>query len=72
MILEQTKERVCVRFSPSEVAGCGLPAKGAYVTYLIKGGFLLETYSNWCTQSNRYEKSVDKLVALADKAVGWR
>lgn len=71
MILEQQKDNTVVRFSPPEVASCGLPAKSAYVTYSVKGGAMLDSYSNWLTQSCRYEKHIDRLVALADKAVGW-
>ena len=71
MIIEQQPGRTVVRFSPSEVASCGLPAKPAYVTYSVKGGAMLDSYSNWCTQLGRYEKSIDRLVAMADKVVGW-
>ena len=68
-VIEQTESQVIVRFSPTEVASVGLPKQGAYVSYRVKGGCLLEDYSAWLGRGDIPARRVDKLIALADKTI---
>lgn len=56
-----------IRFSPTQVASCGLPARGAYVGY--DDQLRLDTYSGWLDKLTHYETAIDRLIALADRLV---
>ena len=66
MQVKRNHDSTTVRFSATEVASVGLPAKPAFVTY--RGG-LLDDHSTWLEKQSRFEPGIDKLVAMADTLV---
>lgn len=70
MIIEHTPARhTVVHFSPAETAAAGLPAKPMFVEYDEQ--MFLADYSGWVGRSFRYERPADRIIKMADKAVGW-
>ena len=70
MIIERTPARhTVVHFSPAETAAAGLPPKPMFVEY--DEAMFLANYSAWVSNNFPFDQHVDKIVALADQAVGW-
>ena len=57
---------VTVRFSCTEAAEVGLPPTPVKIEY--RNG-LLDTYSTWADKSPCFAPGIDRLIAIADKAV---
>ena len=66
MQVKHDPDGVTVRFSATEVASVGLPAKPATITY--QHG-LLSNYSVWLEKQMRFDQGIDKLISLADTVV---
>ena len=66
MIIKHDQDAITVRFSATEVASVGLPAKPAFVAY--RAG-LLDDFSTWLEKQIGFEPGIDRLVALADRLV---
>ena len=66
MQVKRDQDATIVRFSATEVASAGLPAKPAYVSY--RAG-LLDDFSCWLIKQCGFEPGIDKLIALADRLV---
>ena len=54
-----------IKFTPEQVASCGLPKKEAYIAYDEKGRY--SDNSVWLDKQSRYEPGIEKLISLADK-----
>ena len=66
MQVQHNHDATVVRFSATEVAAAGLPARPAFVTY--RAG-LLDGYSVWLEKQMSFDRGIDRLVALADEVV---
>lgn len=62
-------DRTVVKFSATELQSVGLPPRCAFVEY--DAGLRLSTYSSFLGKSSWHEPGIDKLVAIADKEVGY-
>ena len=70
MIIEHTPARhTVVHFSPTEVAATGLPPKPMFVEY--DDVMNLFNYSGWVSKNFRFDQHADKIIKMADQAVGW-
>ena len=66
MQVQHDHDATVVRFSATEVAAAGLPAKPAYISY--RAGLYVDN-SSWLDKQIGFEPGIDRLVALADEVV---
>ena len=66
-LIHEDDGRVVIRFSQTEVATAGLPARPAYVEYdpLLR----LDSYSVWLDKQVSFSDGIDRLIQMADAIV---